>query len=111
MTLNDLVTKFRETANSQVGLETFIFGELSKVNTDRSKSYPALIMTPPDTTFTAFRVSPNNEDYVIILYFFDTYTTAEEKLVTLEEKWSELNTLGEQFIRQILKVPNEFKVP
>lgn len=103
MSLNDLVTKFRDTAESQVGLETFVFGELELVNTMRGKTLPMLLMTPPDSSFSNFGVDPNFENYTIALYFFDEYDQDEQKLVPLEEKWAELNTLGEQFIRQILK--------
>jgi len=88
--LSDIVTKFEGYKDDIVGLESFIFSDLSDINKHDKKNYKLLFLTPPNSVLPDVR-DLEYEHYTLIFYVLDTFKQADRKGgKKLQDVWSEI---------------------
>ena len=91
--LTDVIAKLQSIVDDEtldIGINTFVFDDLSRINENKGKEYPVLLMNPPETSIPNY--SQPFENYAMDKYVFDLYHQAEQDEKPLEVKWDELRT-------------------
>ena len=112
MNIEELVDRFRARANAHTDIETFDFGSLSKINVNRQKKYPVVILTVPTSTPKPFHTNANEaiyEEYNITFHVFKLWKDADKKLISLESIYAKIESIGDSYLRDILQqTTNEY---
>ena len=105
--INDIVTELNTVATAFTAINTFEFEEIDYINDNRSKTYPVLLVDSRNIDINPidFKRSnlPNKVHYSFKLFFLDDYHTSEQKTTTRAAKYSELETIANQFLAEIKK--------
>ena len=105
--INDIVNELNTIATAFSSVNSFYFEEIGYINDDRKKVYPAILVDSRniDVNPQAFNRSnlPNKVIYGFKLFFFDDYLTSEQKTVTRQQKYSELETIANQYLAEVKK--------
>lgn len=103
--INEIVTELKVIATAFTGIKTTIFNEIGDINDERKKQYPALLIDSRNISINPLDVGrtflPKTVEYVVKIFFFDTFPASEQKTKTLESKYSELETLANQFVAEV----------
>jgi len=84
----DVINLFETEVGKEATIKTFIFDDISVLNGFKATDYPALILKPMDILIPNIRKI--DDDHQIDLFLYDLYQQAEEKTVSLAQKWSDL---------------------
>ena len=103
--INDIVAELNSIADAFTSVNSFYFDEVSYINDDRKKVYPAILVDSRNidinpVNFTRSNL-PSRVVYGFKLFFFDDYHTSEQKTVTRRDKYSELETIANQFLAEV----------
>lgn len=103
--LNDIVDELNTIATAFTSINTFEFNEVDYINDNRKKSYPVLLVDSRniDINPESFKRNdlPHKVAYTLKLFFFDDYHTSEQKTTTRQAKYSELETIANQFLAEV----------
>ena len=103
--INDIVAELNTLATAFTSVNSFYFDEISHINNDRSKSYPAILVDSRNIDIRPVNYTranmPSRVIYGFKLFFLDDYLTAEQKTTTRQVKYSELETIANQFLAQV----------
>lgn len=105
MNIQELKNRFQAVANADSSIKTFMFDDLSTVNTQRNKTYPIVLMKAPSNKTDGFSITSNTQqldDYVINFYVLTTWTKEDKKTVGLEERYQETMKIGDDYLRNVL---------
>lgn len=94
--LGAVIDKFQAIVAANSDIETFVFDDLSRINEDRDKVYPVLLLNPPNSSIPNF--SQFFETYSIDMYLFDSYQQEEQEDTPQEDKWEALKIIMWQVI-------------
>lgn len=108
MNLNDLITKMRDLADSMVGMNGFVFEDLSRVNDGDSNEYPLLFVQPGASAIA--KIDEPIELIDIEMWVLDQYLDNEQASTTLEQKWSDTHDLGVQYLREFKRLNAELGI-
>lgn len=106
MNVQELKNKFEEIANAQSSIGTFVFDDLSAINTDRNKSYPVILMKTPQSVMTPFTTQDDSalyENYTIVFYCLTTWTAEDKKTIPLEQRYKECDLIANTYLRTFLQ--------
>ncbi len=103
--INDIVDELSTIATAMSTINKFIFDEISSINEDRSKTYPAILVDSRNISINPIHLERNNlpksVDYGFKLFFLDTYHVSEQKTTNRQTKYAELETLANQYLAEI----------
>lgn len=105
MNVEELVKQFETIATADTAIGTFTFDDLSKVNQDRQKLYPLILMKTPQSVILPFHASYNEplyENFTISFYAFKRWTKEDKKTVTLEQRYRECDTIATTYLKNFL---------
>ena len=79
------------------------FGYTEEFNDNHNTQYPSLLITPPDSTYP--EVTPRNgwEEYAFEVYFSDLYNRTQQQNESIEQRWDNLQDLGNEWLDMFLK--------
>ena len=103
----DIKNKFSTIATTITDIQTFMFDAFSMVNSNRSKTYPVLLLKVPETA-TKTTVYGDWKDYNIEFFVLDTHNQTDTE--TREEVWDRLQTISEQVIIELKDTPNIYRI-
>ena len=106
MNLKELRARFQSVANTNASVETFVFDDLSAINTNRQKKYPVLLLKTPNAVRTR-RGSTGNKTqqyrrYQITLYYLKPWTVELKKTMTLDMMYDECIREYEGYLNEFL---------
>jgi hypothetical protein len=104
--IKNIVDELSTIATAFTSVNSFNFGQLSDINTDREKSYPMVQLNSELTsnnihTFTNYL--PKEKTYAIDLVVWDIYKISERKTKDIQEKYSDIEIIADQYIAEILR--------
>lgn len=106
MNLKELKARFQSVANTNSSVETFVFDDLSAINTNRQKKYPVLLLKTPNTIRTRRSSTGNKKTqykrYLITLYYLKTWTNEDKKTKALEDIYNECIEEYEGYLSEFL---------
>ncbi len=105
MNIEELKNKFQAVAIANSGIETFLFDDLSTINTNRQKKYMVALMKTPNSVMTPFKhtdFEANWENYAITIYFLRPWTNEDKKTVSLEQRYREIEDVANGYIKEVL---------
>ena len=109
--INDIINELETIATAFDAVNTFEFNEIEYINDNRKKSYPVILADSRniDINPVSFNRSnlPHKTTYTLKLFFLDTYLTSEQKTTTKQDKYSELETIANQFLAEIKRRTEE----
>lgn len=99
MNIETLIQEYRTIATAQQGLESFEYGPLQSANTNRSRTYPMLLV---DEQVQLESMDLNNRQrvYVFRLHFMDTYHRVAAQNTAKEAKQQSLEDMAEGFLQE-----------
>lgn len=106
MNIQDLKNRFQAVAIADSAIETFVFDDLAAINTNRQKKYPVVLLKTPSSKTDGFSIQANQqqlEDYIIDIYILTTWTKDDKKTVGLEQRYKEVNKIGDDYLREFLR--------
>lgn len=106
--LNDIVNELNTIATAFTSIATFKFEEVDYINDDRKKSYPVLLVDSRNIDINPLSLNrsnlPNKLVYGLKLFFLDTYMTSEQKTTVRQDKYSEMETIANQFLAEVQRI-------
>ena len=103
--LNDIIDELNTIATAFTGINTFVFDEIGEINSDRLKSYPALLVDSRNLGINVTKLDRNNLpdkiDYSLKLFFLDTYFVSEQKTTDRQTKFAAMETIANQYLAEI----------
>lgn len=105
MNIQGLKNRFQDVANSDAAISTFMFDDLSSINTKRNKTYPVVLLKAPSSKTDGFSITSNTpqlEDYTINFYVLKPWTKEDKKTIGLEQRYQETNKIGDDYLRDVL---------
>ena len=110
--INDIINELNTLATAFSSVNSFYFDEIGHINDDRSKAYPCILVDSRNidikpTTFNRSNM-PNKVVYGFKLFFLDDYPVSEQKTTTRQDKYSEIETIANQFLAEIKKRGDEY---
>jgi len=106
--INDIVDELNTIATAFS--KTFIFDEIGYLNEDKSKTYPAILVDSRNIDINPIKFDKNNlpmVEYTFKLFFVDTYFVSQQKTKTKQDKYSDLETIANQYIAEIIRRTTE----
>jgi len=104
--IKGLIDELETIATAFTSVNSFNFGLLSDINTDIEKSYP-MVQLNSDLgstnigTFTNYL--PKQKTYVLDFIVWDIYKIAEKKTKGIQEKYSDIEIIADQYIAEVLR--------
>lgn len=77
MNINDIVTELQTVANADLAIKSFIYGDISDVNTQRAKNYP-LLLVDRNVTSRAVDLKGKKAIYTFRLFFYDLFQRTQD---------------------------------
>lgn len=105
MNIQDVKNRFQAVANANSDIQTFMFDDLSSINTDRQKKYPTVLMKTPSSVITPFNTGikdPLMENYSLSIYILDTWNKEDKKTIPLEQRYKEVEVIFDKYLREVL---------
>lgn len=103
--ISDIVNELNTIATAFTSVNSFYFDEIGYINDDRKKTYPAILVDSRNVDINPVNFTrnnlPNKINYGFKLFFFDDYLTSEQKTTTRQAKYSELETIANQYLAEI----------
>lgn len=100
--IDDIKTEFETIANAQVGINTFKYNYPFEKNVLATETYPVLMLH----VITAGTLTPQKrgfKTYNIVFGVYDDYLETEKATTDRDVKQAELETLGDQFLKEFDK--------
>lgn len=103
--ISDIVNELNTVATAFTSVNSFYFNEIGHINDERKKSYPAILVDSRNIDINPIKFNrlnlPHTVDYSFKLFFFDTYQVSEQKTTSKQTKYSQLETIANQFIGEV----------
>lgn len=104
--IKNIIDELSTIATAFASVNSFNFGQLSDINIDQEKSYPMVQLNSELTstnihTFTNYL--PKEKTYAIDLVIWDIYKINERKTKDMQEKYSDIEIIADQYIAEILR--------
>ena len=103
--IKTIIDELETICNAYAETETFIFDELSAINDQVEKPYPAILVNSRsvDSTTTSFNNSylPRKKNYTLQIYFLDTYKQNEQDTTDRQTKYAELETIADKYLAEV----------
>lgn len=77
------------------------FGYEGEVNQDHDIKYPLMLIEPPESIIPA--IYNGREEYSFEINFYNLYSQAAQKVVTLQKRWDNLQDLANEWLDFVLK--------
>src|SRR3989304_5138409 len=98
--LSDIVTKFDNSRLVVTGIKSFVFDEMSAINADKEKYFPAMLFKPPVSNF--FGRAMENKDWKIDFFLFDIWNVnSEDETRKIQDVWQELEDLSRAVVAHV----------
>lgn len=105
--VDDIIAELKTISEAFTGVETFIFDQLSSINTNPPKLYPAILIDPNfiDINYKEWDRSfiPRRKRYDMRIFFLDTYKIAQKNSTQLKDKYGALELIADQYIVEVLR--------
>ena len=95
--LSDLITVFE----SKWTYGDVKFGYESDVNEDHDTKYPLMLIQPPASIIP--EIYDGREEYEFEINFYNLYSQASQSVVTLQQRWDNLQDLANEWLDLVLK--------
>ena len=79
------------------------FGYTDEFNDNHNTQYPSILITPPSSVFPEVSLNNGYENYTFEIYFSDLYNRTSQANVSLEQRWDNLQDLGNEWLDMFLK--------
>lgn len=106
MNIEEVIDRFEARQILYSGLEDFDFGSLDKLNINRQKKYPIVIITVPPSDSKPFHKGANEpifEEYNMTFHIFKKWDNSIKQTVPLAQIYREIETLGDGYLRDVLQ--------
>tara|TARA_R100001530_G_scaffold107116_1_gene74867 strand:- start:203 stop:1342 length:1140 start_codon:yes stop_codon:yes gene_type:complete len=77
------------------------FGYEGEVNQDHDIKYPLMLIQPPESIIPA--IYDGREEYTFEMNFYNLYSQAAQSVVTLQQRWDNLQDLANEWLDFVLK--------
>ena len=77
------------------------FGYEGEVNQDHDIKYPLMLIQPPESIIPA--IYDGREEYTFEINFYNLYSQAAQSVVTLQQRWDNLQDLANEWLDFVLK--------
>ena len=99
--LTDIKTKFNTSRIAVGGINSYVFDNMGAINMEREKEFPAMLMKPPLSNFSA--PDKSTKDWKIDFFLFDIWNlNSDNEVRTLEQVWESLEGKGMAVIADVL---------
>jgi hypothetical protein len=95
--LTDIITVFE----SKWSYGDVKFGYEGEVNQDHDIKYPLMLIQPPESTIPV--IYEGRELYSFEINFYNLYSQASQSVVTLQQRWDNLQDLANEWLDLVLK--------
>jgi|TARA_R100000084_G_scaffold22436_3_gene7958 hypothetical protein len=95
--LTDIITVFE----SKWSYGDVKFGYEGEVNQDHDIQYPLMLIQPPESTIPV--IYEGRELYSFEINFYNLYSQASQSVVTLQQRWDNLQDLANEWLDLVLK--------
>jgi len=106
MNIQGIIDELSTIATAFTSVNSFNFGLLSDINADQEKSYPMVQFNSDLTSsniHTFNNYLPKEKTYSIDLIVWDIYKISEKKTKTLQNKYSDVEIIADQYIAEVLR--------
>jgi len=79
------------------------FGYTEEFNDNHNTQYPSILITPPSSVFPEVSLDNGWELYTFEIYFSDLYNRTAQANVNLDQRWDNLQDLGNEWLDMFLK--------
>ena len=79
------------------------FGYTEEFNDNHNTQYPSILITPPSSVFPEVSLNNGWELYTFEIYFSDLYNRTAQANVSLDQRWDNLQDLGNEWLDMFLK--------
>ena len=79
------------------------FGYTEEFNDNHNTQYPSILITPPSSLFPEVSLNNGWELYTFEIYFSDLYNRTAQANVSLDQRWDNLQDLGNEWLDMFLK--------
>ncbi len=79
------------------------FGYTEEFNDNHNTQYPSILITPPSSVFPEVSINNGWELYTFEIYFSDLYNRTAQANVSLDQRWDNLQDLGNEWLDMFLK--------
>jgi hypothetical protein len=79
------------------------FGYTEEFNDNHNTQYPSILITPPSSVFPEVSLNNGWELYTFEIYFSDLYNRTAQANVNLDQRWDNLQDLGNEWLDMFLK--------
>ncbi len=79
------------------------FGYTEEFNDNHNTQYPSILITPPSSVFPQVSLDNGWELYTFEIYFSDLYNRTAQANVNLDQRWDNLQDLGNEWLDMFLK--------
>ncbi len=79
------------------------FGYTEEFNDNHNTQYPSILITPPSSIFPEVSLDNGWELYTFEIYFSDLYNRTAQANVNLDQRWDNLQDLGNEWLDMFLK--------
>lgn len=108
-TVKSIKDRFEAITAIVTGIGSFMFDDISKVNTNQSKTWPLLLLKVPETATTDGKGFMKDwTGYELVFYILDTHFQDDTR--ELAEVWDELREYGEQVIIELKSQPSVYRI-
>jgi len=77
------------------------FGYDGEVNQDHDTQYPLMLVNPPESIIPV--IYDGREEYSFVINFYNLYSQATQSVVTLQQRWDNLQDLSNEWLDMVLK--------
>jgi len=95
--LTDIITVF----DSKWTYGDVKFGYDGEVNQDHDTQYPLMLVNPPESIIP--QIYNGREEYSFEINFYNLYSQSAQSVVTLQERWDNLQDLSNEWLDLVLK--------
>jgi len=103
--IKTIIDELNTIATAFDSVNTFIFDELSEINDDVSKSYPAILVNSRSVDFSHLEFNnsylPRKKQYTLQIYFLDTYKESEVATTDKQTKYAALEVIADQYLAEV----------
>src|SRR3990167_2936234 len=100
--LTNIVKLFDDSRLVVAGLKSFVFDDMSAMNADREKDFPALLLKPPASSNASADMSM--KDWKIDIFAFDIWNpNKDSETRKLQDVWQALEDLLRSVVKEVTK--------
>ena len=103
--IKTIIDELETIATASTAINTFIFEEISSINDDIAKTYPALLVNSRSVNYSNDGFDntylPKKKIYTLQIFFLDLYKESEQSTTDKQTKYKNLELIADQYLAEL----------